>query len=314
MKIIAPKYLLAVSLAIGVMATAACSTQRNSKLDISSLWDFNDPEASRGKFEEALASDDLDEGVRLELQTQIARTYSLQAKFEEAHEVLDRVEPQLAPDHSTARIRYLLERGRTCNSAGDKEKARDLFVKAFQESEQTGNDALAIDAAHMVAIAESEFDDRMAWNLRALELAEKAKDEKSRNWIGSLTNNIGWDYFEKSDYDKALEQFKRSREFFEGSGATSKEQIARWSIARTLRSLGFLDEALAIQLALLAEHEAAGTGDGFVFEELGELYLALEEVEKSKPHFAKAHELLSQDTWLKRNEPERLQRLKDLSV
>ena len=44
--------------------------------------------------------------------------------------------------------------------------------------------------------------------------------------------------------------------------------IARWSIARTLRELGRVDEALAIQQQLAAENAATGVDDPFVAEEI----------------------------------------------
>jgi hypothetical protein len=53
-------------------------------------------------------------------------------------------------------------------------------------------------------------------------------------------------------------------------------------------------------------------GNGFVFEEIGECLLALQRGEEAKPYFAKAYEVLSQDVWLVKNEPDRITRLKQL--
>ena len=57
----------------------------------------------------------------------------------------------------------------------------------------------------------------------------------------------------------------------------------------------------------------AGTGDGYVSEELGELYLAQGKTQEAAGHFAEAHRLLSQDAWLVDNEAERLARILKLS-
>ena len=46
--------------------------------------------------------------------------------------------------------------------------------------------------------------------------------------------------------------------------------IARWCVARCLRSLGRTAEALAEQRALAAELEAVGETDEHVTEEIGE--------------------------------------------
>ena len=105
--------------------------------------------------------------------------------------------------------------------------------------------------------------------------------------------------------------------FFEDAIAFRKEQgkadeirVAEWCFARTLRSLGRHDEALAIQQRL----EAEGTEDGFVSEELGELLLLLGRKGAARPKFARAYELLSKDPWLQRDEPDRLDRLRRLGL
>jgi tetratricopeptide (TPR) repeat protein len=93
-------------------------------------------------------------------------------------------------------------------------------------------------------------------------------------------------------------------------------RIAQWCVARTLRSLKRVEEALSKQMTLKAEYEAAGEGDrdGFVYEEIGECLLELKRIKEARPYFAKAHEILSQDSWLAEKEPERLARLRELGV
>ena len=104
--------------------------------------------------------------------------------------------------------------------------------------------------------------------------------------------------------------------FFEDAIAFRKEQgpadeirVAEWCFARALRSLGRLEEALAIQQRLDLE----GTEDGFVSEELGELLLLLGRKAEARPKFARAHELLSRDLGIQRDEPDRLDRLRRLA-
>lgn len=86
--------------------------------------------------------------------------------------------------------------------------------------------------------------------------------------------------------------------------------LAYWSIARTQRSLGRLDEALAIQLRLAGEADAAGKPDGYVYEELGEILLVKGEAGVARSNFARAYALLSADQGLQAETPERLARLK----
>jgi hypothetical protein len=51
-----------------------------------------------------------------------------------------------------AEIRYLLERGRTFNSAGQKEQSILLFQDAYAKAAERNEDFYAIDAAHMLGI------------------------------------------------------------------------------------------------------------------------------------------------------------------
>src|SRR2546426_811508 len=158
--------------------------------DFDSLWDFNSPSETEKKFRELLpqAETSGDKSYCLQLLTQIARTLSLQRKFEEAHEILDKVEPMLKDKLKLARIRYLLERGRTLNSSGSPERAKPLFLEAWELGQKSGDDNFAVDAAHMIAIVENT-DEALKWNQKAVEFAEKSKDEKAKKWLGSLYNN-----------------------------------------------------------------------------------------------------------------------------
>ncbi len=89
-------------------------------------------------------------------------------------------------------------------------------------------------------------------------------------------------------------------------------RIATWCVARTLRSLSRVEEALSKQLALKAEFESTGETDGYVFEEIGECLFALKREDEARPYFAEAYEVLSQDDRLVEQEPDRIARLKKL--
>ncbi len=80
-------------------------------IDISNLWDFNNPELSEQRFRSALptASDD----DALILQTQIARTYGIRRNFSQAQQILAGIEPQIQSASVEAQVRYYLELGRT---------------------------------------------------------------------------------------------------------------------------------------------------------------------------------------------------------
>jgi tetratricopeptide (TPR) repeat protein len=281
--------------------------------DFSKMWDFQDPAATEQKFREILplAEESGDASYHLQLLTQIARALGLQRKFDEAHAVLDGVESKMTEDLPVVKIRYLLERGRTLNSFGKPEESKPLTVEAWELASKNGEDFYAVDAAHMMAIM-VPTEEQLDWNLKAMAVAESSKSERARGWLGSLYNNIGWTFHDQGEFEKALESFRKGYDFRKERGQLREMRIAKWTMARALRSLNRHEEALALQQELLKEWEEAGEEDGFVYEEIGECLLAMNRNEESKPHFRRAHELLSKMDWLAEGEPERLARIKEL--
>lgn len=284
-----------------------------SKPDFDSLWNYDKPAETKTKFREILSlaqqSGDID--YLTELITQIARTLGLQQKFDQAHTLLDSVEAILKDAGQRPRVRYLLERGRVFNSSGQKEKAVPLFEEAWEIASKESFDFFAVDAAHMLAIA-TPAEEHMPWNLKAVALAEKSEDTKARRWLGSLYNNIGWDYFSKEKYDVALTMFEKAVAFRQEQNQPQLILSARWCVAKALRYLGEVDSALSMQLELEKEWQNVGEPDGYVFEEIGECLLTLKKEVEATKYFALAYQYLSKDPWLSRDEPQRLQRLKDL--
>lgn len=100
----------------------------------------------------------------------------------------------------------------------------------------------------------------------------------------SLYNNIGWYHHDHGAYAEALRYFEEALEEHRRRGSKRKIQIARWCIARGLRSVGRVEEALRIQQQLLAEHEQSGDEDRYVYEELVECLTALGRIEESRPY------------------------------
>ncbi|WP_447829209.1 tetratricopeptide repeat protein [Aeromonas salmonicida] len=282
--------------------------------DFMAQWNYQDPAASALRFHallpEARAAADLQ--LELELLTQIARTHSLQRQFAEAHQLLDEIEPRLTDATPRARLRALLERGRTFNSAGDKATARTLFEQAWQWGLKSKELYLAIDAAHMIAIA-APLDEQSRWHQLAMELAERSQDEKVRGWLASLYNNQGWTLFELGRFDEARVFQQKCLAWHEQHNNTAKAFIARWSLARLTRAQRLHEQALAELKQLQVEMAEAGEPeDGYLFEELGENALVLDDPAAAE-YFSRAWFLLSQDRWFKANEAERLARLKQLA-
>ncbi|MEJ2152614.1 MAG: tetratricopeptide repeat protein [Gemmatimonadota bacterium] len=278
------------------------------------LWDYDEPVGTEAEFRSLRPKleADGDRSVLLQLDTLIARALSLQRNFGEAHLLLNSIEPELDSVDSTVRVRWLLERGRTFNSAGKKEPAKKAFLEAWELAQSIHAEFFAVDAAHMLAIVE-EGAEALRWNEQALNYARSSEDPRAKQWQGSLLNNLAWAHHEKGDFERALTLFEEALAFRKKQGKEAEIDVAEWCVARVLRSLGRENEALARQQELLRRKEDARRApDGFVFEELGECLLALGREAEAGPWFAKAHKELSQDPWLVENEPERLERLEKL--
>ena len=287
---------------------------RTTTTPFDDLWDYDDPAGTEATFRAMRPKLEAagDRSVLLQLDTQIARTLSLQRKFGEAHQLLNSVEPELEAVDPVVRVRWLLERGRTFNSAGKKEPAKKAFLEAWELARSIHAETFAVDAAHMMAIVE-EGAEAVRWNELALDYARSSEDPRAKRWKGSLLNNLGWTYHERGDFQYALTLFKEALAFRREEEKEPEIDVAEWCVARTLRSLGRENEALAVQQKLLRRKEDARRApDGFVFEELGECLLALGREEEARPWFARAHQELSKDPWLAENEPERLTRLEKL--
>lgn len=235
-------------------------------LEIDGFWEYSDPAGSESRFRTALATAQGDE--RLEILTQIARTYSLRKRFDEAHRLLDEIEAQLESAGPRLRVRYRLERGRTFNSAGDPVKARALFVAAWEDGRTAGIEGLAVDAAHMVAITHSGTAEAIPWNERGLALARGSSDPKARALIPAMLNNSAWDLHDMGRYAEALPVFEEALKEWTTRARPQQIRFAKWSVARCLRSLGKFQEALDMQRALEKEYAAAGEPNSDVQEEI----------------------------------------------
>lgn len=248
-------------------------------LDLSSLWDFSQPELSEQRFRAALATASPDDA--LILQTQIARSHGLRADFAGAQQILSGIEPQVQTAGAEARARHALEFGRTLCSAVHppetqtaevREAARAAYQRAIEAARSEHLDDLVIDALHMLAFVDTAPADQLKWGQQALVVMEASLQPAARKWEGSLRNNVGYALYQLGRHAEALEQFQLALVFREQSGGGEPARIARWMVAWTLRALGRADDALAMQLALEQECEAAGAPDAYVFEELEILY------------------------------------------
>jgi tetratricopeptide (TPR) repeat protein len=275
-------------------------------------WDFDDLDATEQRLRTMLETESTDDG-RAEVLTQLARVDGLAGRFDAGDRLLD--EAALVGGSSVlVQARVELERGRLRRSAGDSEAAAPLFESAFASAMAIGHEFIAVDAAHMVAIAAQDEEERLAWTRRGIELAESSFDPEVTYWLGPLFNNLGWDRYEAAQYDAALEAFERAlSERLKQPGKPAEIAIARYAVGRTLRELGRCDDAVGQLEQSVAWATEAGAPDGWFHEELALDLAALDRREDAAEQARRALPLLDDQDPSFTAEGERAARLRELA-
>ena len=229
-------------------------------IDLTELWNFDDPAGSEQRLRAAQV--EARETEAAVLQTQVARALGLQGRYAEALAVLDGIEctdPEVT-------VRSLLERGRVYRSSGAVTAAAPQFEAAVAAADQ-GLEGLAIDAMHMVALT-LKGDDQIAYTRGILDRARASRDPSARRWLASLLNNLGTAYSDQGEWQLALQTFEEALAERRTGSDLEATFAARWMVAWALRHLGRRAEARDAQLALQADLVAAGREDPYVHEEL----------------------------------------------
>lgn len=270
------------------------------RLDFDKLWNYQKPAETEKKFRDLLPqAKEKGKSFYLQLLTQIGRTLSLQGKHSDAYSVLADVSSQLADEMQVAKVRYLLELGRTQNAEKKGEAANKTFQEAFALADKVNEWGYAVDALHMIAITHSygKLDspqEKLNWEAKAIAYAEGKDSLNAKKWLGSLYFNTGWSYHGLKRYNDALETFVKAADLDKANGSPDWILLDdRRTVAQMKRLVGRIDEAFTEQLQLEKENlEKLGKPDGFVIEELGELYLLKKDQKKSKEYFAMAYPLV----------------------
>ncbi len=256
----------------------------------------------------------------LQMLSQLALAQALMKHIDVAHTTLDAAQAQLNPDYNIARARIFLERGRIFQQAADSVQAKIYFEKSYEISKQYNFEIPMIDAAHMIAIAVDTTESKIAWNHVALDLIMKSNDTQARRWLGSVWNNLGANYLDEKQFEKALHAFEKTLEYRLQENYAPNVRFAKFRIGQILRILGRLEKALMVQQELLLAYEAmAKSGNlditpemftltrGWIYEEFIELYAAA-----VKGYAKLAYADLSTNEWFAKTEPDRLERLQKI--
>lgn len=227
--------------------------------DVTSLWDFEDPESSATRFRLALrGASPRDQHV---LMTQLARAVGLQGRDDDALGLLAATTP--VDPEVTARIH--LERGRILRSRGLPDAARPELEAAVAAS--VGVDEVHVDALHVLALVAGPGEQR-ALHEEALRIARASTVLRARDWDASLLNDIGMAHADAGEWHDALAAFENAWGARERQGHAGRTRTARWMVAWAMRHLGRTDDALVMQRAIKVELEAIGEHDHVVDEEI----------------------------------------------
>jgi len=239
-----------------------------------------------------------------------ARGLGLSGDFAAGHVLLDEA-AGIAGEETTALAVIALERGRLFNSAGSPAEAVPFFETAWMLAQQAGDHDLAVDAAHMIAIA-VPLPAAADWTRKAL--AYMDLNSTSAFWRPMLHHNLGWTYFEAGRFDQALASFIREERLRKQAGSPQALKIARYAVVRTLRALGQFEEAIDIGEMAVALADQVNDPAPFLYEELAECYAANGNHERAQYFARRAHQALSGDSAFAKREPLRLVRLSELAA
>ncbi len=285
--------------------------------DIDGFWNFEDLPSTQAKIQSLLPEDSSSWTAKdLEVLTQLARVQSLQGNLSMARATLDQAQKKIVelegPTRLRPEIRCLLEQGRVLCAQMTPSKAQNYFSQAWSLSANAQEIFFAIDAALMLSISQPpKYQNE--WLQKALTLAEDSKTEQGQLWLSQLYTMDGWHKFDFRSFDKALESFEKALSRPNFKGDESKRFVIRWCIARTLRALGRVQEALDLQQVLHTELLEIGGSNGYVYLELAECQQALNRQAEAKTNFEYAYKELSANGWYSDNKASELGRIQYLS-
>jgi tetratricopeptide (TPR) repeat protein len=254
------------------------------------LWDFDDLDGTEARLREQVEQEEEPSG-RAEVLTQLARVEGLRGEFDAGEALLQEAESLSGPS-AVAGARIDLERGRLRRSSGDREGALPLFERAFETALDAGERFIAVDAAHMAALAANDDRGFRSWTNRGIGLAQDA-DPSVGYWLGPLLNNLGWHLYDQGAYEEALLAFEQAFAARERDPENREAiEIALYCVAKTLRALSRAGEGVALLERATASAATDGRSDPWLHEELAETYAALGRKADAREHAEAALALL----------------------
>src|SRR5205814_2226049 len=110
-------------------------------------------------------------------------------------------------------------------------------------------ESYAVDAAHLMPVVTNNIKEKIKWNQIAIDIANKIRNKKEANeWLKILYQAIGLNYIEAKEYKMSFLSFQQAKKLVDKSGPKILAVGAKIGIAKSLRLLSKVDEALDIQL------------------------------------------------------------------
>jgi len=255
----------------------------------------------------AIAEKENNNSILVEAWSQAARCYLKQNNMDEGKKWLEKAARKASSDEPKGWTRYLGVRGRfewqeavkeKKETAPVTEKAAATFKEMYDYCLKHELFRQAVDAANMVSIT-GAMDERTGWSYKGIEAAEKGNLD---DMLAILWNNLGWNFSDNGENDKALEALLKAREYHYKGDKELPKLIADWSVGHAYRMTGQIDSAVswmtkvndwAARLYREDSSEANTEWVGFANNELGEIAIVKGDKKLALKHFSAAKEKLA---------------------
>ena len=176
---------------------------------------------------------------------------------------------------------------------GQHQKALECVEKALAISQKIGNvksEAGSLNKIGVVYSSWGQYHKALDYYEKALVLSKKIGDASQE---GTTTNNIGGVYYRLGQNQKALEYFEKSLALAQKTGEMSAETIQLGNIGEVYNSLSQHQKALEyFEKALAIERKNGVPCDGSE-NSIGNVYLAMGDIQRAEPLFKKANRWVS---------------------
>jgi hypothetical protein len=100
-----------------------------------------------------------------------------------------------------------------------------LLEQAAELADHLGEEFLAVDALHMLAVADTAHAE--TWTRSALEYASTVHDDRTKRWLATLHSNLGWTLHDAGRCAEAMVEFQLAEQWAGRVGTPQQQELAR---------------------------------------------------------------------------------------